>query len=666
MKFFSYVLLSQLLATHAALAAEETEAELEFEGVAEVEAPPREPTKHTLTERELTTIPGTRGDALRTIEIMPGVGRTQFATNPGPPLLRGSPSEESLVLFDGAQVPLIYHFGGLTSVFNSHLLERVTLYPGNFSARYGRAAGGAVEVQVRDPKSDRAHFMLELSALDSFAIAEAPLGNKTSFAVAARRSNIDLFFEAALDDDSTSVIAAPVYWDYQAIVAHRFNEANKLRVLAYGSFDSLQLYLGKAAADDPALHGELGTKISFHRLQLELGSRFSDVVSQELMVSVGPSPGRGALGSVNYDYLTWEANAAAHWGVAAAPWLHLDAGVDVQALWVDFRYQGPAPAPAEGVPTQGSLASDGQTLIESQIQTARPGAYVEASLRPARQLLFVPGVRADYYADAGRWSLDPRLSSRLELSDSTALKAGAGFYSQPPQYWEVLEGFGNPRAKPFRTVQTTLGVEHAFGQQLHANLDGFYKHWSNRVVGTRGGAPPAYVNGGTGNAYGAELLVNADIADRYRAFASYTLSRSTRRDGRGEPTRLFDRDQTHNLSLGASFDLGHGWQTGARFRYVTGNPYSPVQGATYDASSDTYRPLYRGLNRARNTAFHQLDLRLEKLWRAGPVGLTTYLEVMNVYNAKNEEGRRYSFDYQESASVLGMPLFPNLGVRGEL
>lgn len=666
MKLFWYLLLSQLLATHVALAAEETEADLEFEGVAEVEAPPREPTKHTLTERELTTVPGTRGDALRAIEIMPGVGRTQFGTNPGPPLLRGSSSEESLVLFDGAQVPLIYHFGGLTSVFNSHLLERVTLYPGNFSARYGRAAGGVVEVKVRDPKSDRAHFMLELSALDSFAIAEAPLGKQTAFAVAARRSNIDLFFEAALDDDSTAVIAAPVYWDYQAIVSHRFNEANKLRVLAYGSFDSLQLYLGKVAADDPALHGGLGTKISFHRLQLELGSRFSDVVSQELMVSVGPSPGRGALGSVNYDYLTWEANAAAHWSVAAAPWLHLDAGIDVQALWVDFRYQGPAPAPAEGVPTQGSLASDGQTLIESQLRATRPGAYVEASLRPARPLLFVPGVRADYYADAGRWSLDPRVSSRLELGANTALKAGAGYYSQPPQYWEVLEGFGNPKARPFRTLQTSLGVEQAFGQRLRADLDGFYKHWTNRVVGTRGGEPPAYVNRGTGDAYGAELLVNADITDRYRAFASYTLSRSTRRDGEGEPTRMFDRDQTHNLSLGASFDLGHGWQTAARFRYVTGNPYSAVQGATYDASSDTYRPLYRGLNTARNNAFHQLDLRVEKLWRAGPVGLTTYLEIMNVYNAKNQEGRRYSFDYQQSSSVLGMPFFPNVGVRGEL
>ena len=119
-------------------------------------------------------------------------------------------------------------------------------------------------------------------------------------------------------------------------------------------------------------------------------------------------------------------------------------------------------------------------------------------------------------------------------------------------------------------------------------------------------------------------------------------------------------------SFTASLDLGRGWLAGARFRYVTGDPYSAVQRAIYDASTDTYRPLYGDVNGARNPAFHQLDLRLEKLWHAGPVAITAYLEVMNVYNAKNQERRRYSYDYSQSASVRGLPLFPNQGVRGEL
>jgi hypothetical protein len=651
-------------ASVAPLAVPEEEAEPEFEAVAEVEAPRSEPTRRVLDEQQLTTLPGTRGDAVRAVEVLPGVGRTQFGTNPGAPPLRGSASNESAVFFDGAPAPLLYHFGGLTSVFNSHLLESVTLYPGNYSARYGRLAGGVIEARVRDPKTDRAHFMLELSALDSFALAEGPLGRKTALALAARRSNVDLFIDSLITDESTAVIAAPVYYDYQAILTHRFDSAHRLRAMAYGSSDSFELFVGKAG-EDPSLHGRIGSTFGFHRLQLALESQLSDKVEQQLMISGVGEPGHGEFGNVAFDYESASVTARAQWSIFAAPWLRFDAGLDAVALFARYRFSGPSPTPAEGVPSQGSLAGETPMHLDSSIRATRPAAFVEATLQPARALSLIPALRADYYSDVRRWSIDPRLSGRLQLSPVTTLKAGVGQYSQPPEYWEVVEAFGNPELGPYRTHQTSLGVEQQLGEHLRVDLDGFYKRWQDRVIGTPGGAPPVYLNAGSGEAYGLELLLALQLTTKTRALAAYTLSRSVRQDGAAE-ARLFDHDQTHNLSLTGSVDLGAGWQAGARFRYVTGNPYSAVQAAVYDASTDTYRPLYGAVNDARNPAFHQLDLRLEKLWRLGPVELTTFLEVMNVYNAKNQERRRYSFDYARSASVNGLPFFPNLGIRGEL
>lgn len=660
--------MAQLLlasSAHAEPSQPNPEPEPEFEGVAEVEAPPTEPTRRVLDEQQLTTLPGTRGDALRAIEVLPGVARVQFGTNPGPPALRGSPSNESAVFFDGAPAPLLYHFGGVTSVFNSQLLESVTLYPGNYSARYGRVAGGIVEARVREPRADKAHFMLELSAIDSFALAEAPVGPTTAVAVAARRSNVDLFIKSLINDDSTAVIAAPVYWDYQAIVSHRFNANHRLRAMAYGSYDTFKLFVGKAG-EDPALHGDIGTSESFHRLQLSLKSKLGDTVEQELMVSGVTEPGHGHVGNVAFQYQSETATARAEWSVFAAPWLRLDAGVDAILLHVRYHFNGPSPAPSEGVPSQGSLASEHSTDFKSSLDAARPGGFVEASLSPTRNLLLIPGIRTDYYSDAQKWRVDPRLSGRLGVTEATTLKAGVGAYSQPPEYWEVIKAFGNPELRPYHTLQASTGIEQQLGPRLRVDVDGFYKRWYQRVVGTPGGAPPIYVNQGTGVAYGLELMLDLQVTQKTRALVAYTLSRSVRDDGPGVPVRLFDHDQTHNLSLTGNVDLGHGWQAGARFRYVTGDPYSAVTSSVYDASSDTYRPLYGAVNGARNPAFHQLDLRVEKLWHAGPVALTTFLELMNVYNAQNQERRRYSFDYSQSKSVTGLPFFPNLGVRGEL
>ena len=46
----------------------------EFSAVATVEAPPREPTRRSISGEVLTEMPGTRGDALRAIEVLPSVG----------------------------------------------------------------------------------------------------------------------------------------------------------------------------------------------------------------------------------------------------------------------------------------------------------------------------------------------------------------------------------------------------------------------------------------------------------------------------------------------------------------------------------------------------------------------------------------------------------------
>ncbi len=643
----------------------EEEEELEFGAVAEVEAPPRESTKRTIGEEQLTRIPGTRGDALRAVEVMPGVSRTPMFSNDGAPLLRGSSSLESAVMLDGAEVPLIYHFGGLTSFFNSHLLESVNLYPGNYSARYGRAAAGIVEARVRDPKQDKFHALLELSAIDSQALVESPVGENTSFAVAARRSNIDLFFKAVTGDAPFGVVAAPVYWDYQAILAHRFNEAHKLRVLFFGSSDKFELQFDESAADDPALRGAAGGSVGFNRAQLEMESRLSDRVEQKLMVSVGPFNGTQRLGALEAEFDWIDINARADWSIFAAPSLRIDTGLDFQAFIGKGTYRGPAPSQGEGNPSNDSLASEKLLTIKDNIAAVFPAAFFEASWSPIEEVLLVPGVRVDYTAAGDDVSVDPRLGGRFQVAENTTLKSGVGLYSQPPEYYEVMEELGNPEVNPYRTLQTSFGVEQSFGESFRVDLDGFYKRWEDRIVGTENGVAPGFENMGTGRAYGMEVLLNMKLTPKTQAFAAYTLSRSERQD-RDDDWRLFDSDQTHNLSFTANYDFGSGWLAGFRFRYVTGNPFTSVKASVYDATTDTYRGVYDGVNTERNSAFHQLDVRVEKLWKLGPVGLTTYLEAMNVYNAKNVEGTSYSFDFKETQGISGLPIFPNLGIRGEL
>ena len=77
------------------------------------------------------------------------------------------------------------------------------------------------------------------------------------------------------------------------------------------------------------------------------------------------------------------------------------------------------------------------------------------------------------------------------------------------------------------------------------------------------------------------------------------------------------------------------------------NPSTPVVGSVYDAGTDLYYPIFGAHGGARDPAFSQLDLRVDKSFEIGAGRLGLYLDVQNVYAAENPEGYTYSYDYRE-------------------
>jgi hypothetical protein len=279
--------------------------------------------------------------------------------------------------------------------------------------------------------------------------------------------------------------------------------------------------------------------------------------------------------------------------------------------------------------------------------------------------LLLPSVRLDYYQTLEALTVNPRLSQRYTLSDVVTLKSAVGWYSQPPEYYESIEGVGNPDIDPYHALHVSAGVELSPSGELSLDVEGFFKHLTQRVVATEGSAPPHFINDGQGRVIGLEAGARYHASGGLSAQLAYTLSRSERQD-RQLPWRLFDSDQTHVLSAALGYPLGAGFHAGARFRYVTGNPVTRVIGSVYDAGTDIYYPLYGAQNAERDPAFQQLDLRVEKGFDIGSGKLAIYLDVQNVYAKDNAEGFTYSYDYSQREPATGAPFFPNLGLRGEL
>lgn len=630
-----------------------------FGATAVVEAPAREVTRRRIAGDDLTKVPGTRGDALRVVELLPGVARPPAGSSML--LVRGSSPFDSGAFLDGVEVPYLYHVGGLASFTSPNLIRSIDLYPGNFSARYGRWTGGVVEVGLRDPRADRGHGVVDVNLIDASLLVEGPIAGPWSFAAAARRSYVDFWFAEVVPSEEIGVESAPVYWDYQSIVVYRPTSDDQLRLQVYGASDEMAIVLKKPADSDPRIRGELSAATAFHKSQLRWHHRYGDALEHDVSLTAGVFTTNFDLGPELHQVIDGKGLwGRAEWRARLAPRVRLTAGVDVNEEHAGFEYRGTPLGQLEGSPDHGGGARP-PTELDLAVNYFRPAAYVEASVSPVDGVEVIGGARTDYFGDTDQLLVDPRLVVRYQPLPETTVKLGAGRFSQPPFYPQTMEGIGTPGIRATRAWHFGGGVEQLLGD-ASVGLEGFYKDLDDLILDAPGGG---LTNGGDGRIYGLEVSAKVPPGRRFSGFLSYTLSRSERRDG-GATWRLFDYDQTHILSAAGSARLGRGFSFGATLRLTSGSPRTPITGSVYDANRDVYLPMFGAVNSERAPGFFQLDVRVEKQWRVGGRSVAAYLDLQNATNARHVEGEHYSYDYREKTPSYGLPILPSLGVRGEL
>ena len=107
------------------------------------------------------------------------------------------------------------------------------------------------------------------------------------------------------------------------------------------------------------------------------------------------------------------------------------------------------------------------------------------------------------------------------------------------------------------------------------------------------------------------------------------------------------------------------WIYSVRLRYVTGSPFTPVEGATFDSDNDIFIPTRGDFFSDRFDDFFQLDFRVDRKFIYKKWILSAYLDIQNLTNANNGQGISYSYDYSQSEPAAGFPILPVFGLRGE-
>lgn len=633
----------------------------------------KEVARRTLERAELTTVPGTFGDPLRVIQNLPGMARAPYVS--GALLVRGAQPQDTGVLVDGVPIPLLYHFAGGPSVLAPSYIDRIDFFPGAYGAKYGRAIAGIVDVTTRPAEVKSLHGTFDVDLFDAGFYVEGPVSkehNWGTWSLAARRSYIDVFLPTLLDlvrtPGEAALVASPKYWDYQARYDLQLGR-DRFEVSLFGSDDQFDL----SQAGDAETEGiTLGSRQGFHRARVRYGRRLADGVTLSVAPTFGVTLTDLSLGDqVNLDIWSWDLNTRAALNAELSKAFNLEVGLDLNANMyrLDFKLPG-----LPEWPTLPGARTPVETVEQHRdITLASYAAYTELVWQPIEGLRFIPGLRFELY-DLPRGptpSLEPRVAARWDVHPRITTKAAWGLYRQAAEPRNFDDSFGNPKLGLQQSSQTAGGVELKLLDRLTLDLQGYYNWRTHLVVGSdevveRDGKQVVerLANRGRGQSYGLEVLLKQELTQRMYGWVAYTLSRSVQydpSDERYEPTQY---DQTHLLTVVGSYKFDWGIEAGLRFRLTTGRPTTVVVGSTFDSDLLDYDAIYSGEGEPRTATFHQLDVRVEKLWTFETWTLSTFLDIQNVYNAENPELYVYDYRYKKQAPVRGLPFLPTLGVMG--
>jgi hypothetical protein len=623
------------------------------------EAPAAAPGAAALDRGELQRIPGTGNDIVRALTAMPGVVNLQVPLGYSGVVIRGSSPQDSKVLIDDFEVPVLFHNIGFRALVPAEAIQSLDYIPGGFDVQYGRASSGIVSLQTRGG-SDQRTTAGELSLIDGGVLAQGSAGAKTQYMIGFRRSTIDLVLPSIIPASADlSLTTVPSYYDGQLRLDHEVSDKLHLFLSAIGTNDVFELY---ATKDTDAKTKRFYNNTRF--IRVTAGAQYHDGpwsaklalsgIAQQFVFEAGlyqrirsELPTITPRAEVSHTAETWAglSNVVARLGAEA----NLGRGsVDI-ALPLEQREGEPPPA---FDPKDTSTRFNGSFWIPDFAAWTALAANLDPAIRAT------VGLRADLFGRISEVDAQPRGEIAVKLPAKLTARLSAGAYRRPPEYQSELL---TTKVGAEHSVQSILGLQWEPQEGARVQASTYYTDRSRLITHNMDGS---LNNLGRGATYGAELLATYRGGPWF-TWLSYSYSHSTRVDVPDGPSRLFDFDQPHSLNAAVSWKRGR-WQLGGRFQLYSGLPYTAPMGSVFDSDRNLYIPLYGKVNESRAPMHHQLDVRVDYAWGWGPTEMMVFLDIQNVYMNDSVVTYFYNYDYTQQQAFKSLPIIPSLGLRGTL
>ena len=648
-------------------------------------------------------------DVLKVLQLLPGV---QSGTEGSAGLyVRGGSPDENLMLLDGVPVYNVNHMFGFFSAFNPDAIKNVTLYKGSFPAHYAGRLSSVVDVRMKEGDMYHYHGNVHVGAVSSKFSFEGPLWKgKTSFNISGRRTYSDLITNAALwymthvQNDDTNYGAGYYFYDLNVKVNHKFSDRDRLYLSYYSGDD--EVYFSIREADTKEYRSD--SKLGWQWGNIVTAARWNHVITPQMFLdaSVNYTQYRHKIGmgftetdkTIDQKYKAQLDMRSGIYDKTAKTELHYsptpqhDMRMGVAYTHHTFRPD------VMTMNEKTGKEENKQQIGEPDILAHETQLYAEDNMTLGHAVKMNAGLNYSTFTVGGKFyhALEPRLSSRLLLTDDLSLKAGYAYMTQyvhllsnssislPTDLWVPV----TETILPEHAHQVAAGAYYELEGLCDLSVEGYYKHLDN-ILEYREGT--SFMTGttswqekvamGHGWSYGVELMAQRSIGD-FTGWVAYTWSKTMRQfdreghiinQGRAFPAKY---DRRHDVNITGSYKFNDRIDLSATWVYATGNCGTLY---THYYEEQPHEPdgyagqlgYFEGRNNYRLEPYHRLDLSVNfhKRFKRNPRVMRTFnISLYNAYCNMNPfmvylyEG--YDYDakqyYKTLRKVTIFPIIPSV------
>ena len=646
----------------------------------------------------LTAVPSLTGDAdlMKTITFLPGVseGREGYSHL----FVRGGGQDQNLILFDGATLYNVNHFGGFISMFHPDIIQSVDFYKSHWPSSFGGKLSSVMDIRSRSGDFKEHHQSIDLGIIYAKANATGPLlKNKISYSVGARRTFIDLITGPLIRKRKREQrLGAP------NIIVHDFNpridfhiKANQyLSISGIHSLDRFYYFDASQYAEDDeyrirnrALAANYA--LYFRNTTLKAHASVSDylhffdetrTVRNQIYIYPDKYPDGVYETNINNRYSgntieTKKLSLSGESNIASS--LSVQYGLDFEAL--NYSIFLDRSESVEILETSTLISSLSDRLTRNNVYANSIYSDVEYSINPKVRIR--SGIRlARYqYGDFIKWLPEPKFLTTWVLTKKSSISAS---YNMQQQYTHLLgftssEGYyrefyisSDKETPTSLSHQWSVGYFRTFDRLINnLSIELFYKKQSNlsRFVPTIDEDysvlhyRPYLHTMGDSRSYGLEILLQKTQGNFHGSLA-YTYGKShTSFPTLNQGSRFYsDFDYRHNFNALLIWKFGDGFKLSGQWTYKSGRPFTlPTSQITENEFTPRDFQVFGAINNYRMPAYHRLDLSIDKEWITQKKRKKQWFGI-SVYNAYDRVNPFFAAPDGKDLKIYGFfPIIPS-------